>query len=144
MGTKIHDVGLADAMGIACSIIEELAAECRESYDSLQNTNFANSERTSALGECADTLERIEQRDEPKDPALLAIRVSWTERTGRRLSRADRLANAFDLLSAINESEVYEDIFNTQEDNSKHEVHGLKEWLDETLSTLEGVEFPGR
>lgn len=145
------------ALGMAFGEIEQLAEEMGEWRDNMEE-KLSHTQKYSDVSECADTLGDHTEVPEYSDDDLGKIEVAFGETVFKSksrkgsVSRSVRLGNATSRLSAcvdaietkLNESEELED--GADGKLAEDDVSGLEELRDslqETIDTVEGVEFPG-
>lgn len=138
---------VAGAVNDAFNVIEELAGEMREAYDSTPES-LQSSGVGEARGEAADTLEQISEPDVPGDIAEVAVTFEYLP-PKRRASRADRLADglqsaahAIEALEALVEEKLPNDgdkIGELDADDVRAVIDEIQGMIDEA----EGVSFPG-
>lgn len=126
---------IADAVSEAFGDIEMLAEEMRETFDntpeSLQQSGVGE-----ARGEAADALENISEVDVPDSLAQLDVEWIDAHRPGRRgLSRSKRRDNAVNILQTV--------ISMLDERENDDDAEGLRDDLDNAVSEMEDVQFPG-
>lgn len=138
-----RDVGPLDLISEAFSEVQQLAEEMRNWADNMEE-KFSTTQKYEDVNNAADTLEGL---DEPTTDitALNDHKLSWQDPKPRRrgYSRADRCGQACAMLQSA-EDKLREIVEEVPEDDPQHDAAaGLADEVQNAISELEGVEFPG-
>lgn len=132
-------------VGDAISEIESLAGEMREWADNLENGGLGHTQKYEDVTAAAESLEAVSEIEVPSiiDHMTLKYSESYNPRKGRGESRAVRLANAVTILETAREvaSNWLDGL--PKEDENREAVETFTDELDNAISEVEGVEFPG-
>lgn len=128
------------------SVIKELAEEMSSWRDSLEES-FSHTEKYEAVSTAADELENVEEI-EVDNETLAELSCSTTQDTRKSAgSRAKRLENALNLLSAaMSTLEEYAETLEDEDDGTddlRDEANDLVEQIGTAIGYAESVEFPG-
>jgi hypothetical protein len=149
MGKRIalpppRTVSLADAVSEAFSEISSLAEEMREWADNMEE-KFSATQKYETVSETADTLENISEVEVDTELSAVTVTLQDPKPQRRGYSRADRCAQACDILDAcVSALEDYASTDDTNRTDAQAEAADeLRNELDSAKSDAEGVEFPG-
>lgn len=143
-----QDYCIADAVSYACGIISDLASECREVVDGASGTPRENTSRIQTLDESATALENVSEPEVHTPPGDRRVSFFTYKQTKRGLSRRSRLDDAVSALQAVQEDletrrEQIEDSDIEDEVTEREVINELKDAIDEIVSNVESLEFPG-
>lgn len=132
---------IADAISEAMGEIQSLAEEMREAYDntpeSLQQSGVGE-----ARGEAADNLENVNEPDVPAEIEKIEVKWSYFPLKARA-SRRERRDEAVSTLNVVMEhlDEIIND--DKEEQEQRDAAESLRDDIDNVISEVESVEFPG-
>lgn len=150
---------ISDAIGLAYGEIEDLASTMRDWYDNCSE-NLQQSDKMQTVDSTASDLEGESEPSLPDWLGWVRFYLHQHNRTGKqqmRLSRPARRDDAVWFLQQIVDFLVeleempqveYEDGSGVKhtvkiDEEQKEEISGLRDELENTISNVEAVEFPG-
>lgn len=155
MGYKTEKVEgtVADFVEDAYSEFQALGEEMRTWADGLNEGNLGQTDKYSAIDECASALE--EYTEAPEVPGAISdekvdTMIMVPDRRNRQPSRATRLENAIGKLQCVASlcESAGDDLENSDLDEEEkatatEEIDTFKTTIEEVIDNLSGVEFPG-
>lgn len=145
-----QEMTLSDAISYAMSDFQTLRDEMRDWASNMEGTGLENTEKYTAVSECADALESFCD-DEPEVPTFIEAdyqpRIKFNEQTrigNRGMARWLRASNAESAIEAVkNYAETQADKLKTVNPEASAGWQALYDACDNIANEAQGLDFPG-